>query len=123
MTTKSWFERKDFACKCGCGYDTVDYELMTVLNSIREHFGVPLVITSGCRCEVHNKNEGGSKKSKHMYGTAADFRPTWNNPRFHELLTEIHEYLLIKYSDKYGIAIGDTFVHIDIRPNPARWTY
>lgn len=121
--TNNYFERDDFSCKCGCGYNPVDFELLNVLNDVREHFGVPLIISSGNRCPTHNRNEGGAKYSKHKYGIAADFRPTWNNPRFKELLTEMHQYLLDKYPDKYGIAIGDTFVHVDVRNECSRWSY
>ena len=53
-----YFKRSEFACKCGCGFDTVDYELVKVLEYIREHFDRPLQINSGCRCATHNRTLG-----------------------------------------------------------------
>lgn len=120
---RNYFARSEFQCKCGCGFAVVDYELLEVLNLVRRVFETPLVITSGCRCPDHNAAEGGARKSRHLYGDAADFRPTLNNPKFDELLDEIHEYLLKKFPKKYGIARGGNFVHIDVREKPARWTY
>lgn len=120
----NYFKRPEMACKCGCGFDTVDFELMEVMNDIREHFGIPLVITSGCRCKAHNENEGGASKSMHLTGKAADFRPLLNHPRFDGLLKEMHQYLLDKYKGKYGIARGSNFVHCDVRAgSAARWKY
>lgn len=121
---KNYFKRGEFACKCGCEFSVVDFELMEVLNNVRKVFETPLVITSGCRCSKHNTNVGGAKKSVHLTGMAADFRPTLNNPKFNYLLDEIHEYLLKKFPNKYGIAKGGNFVHIDVKPGRARrWSY
>ncbi len=52
------FKRSEFACKCGCGFDTVDAALIIVLQSIRDQFGA-LVVNSDCRCDSHNKSVGG----------------------------------------------------------------
>lgn len=39
---------------------------------IREHFGIPLVVSSFFRCEALNKAVGGSKTSQHCKGEAID---------------------------------------------------
>lgn len=67
-----YFKKSEFACKCGCGLNNIDIKLVKVLDEIREHFGKPCVITSGCRCMLHNKRVKGSEKSRHMLGKAAD---------------------------------------------------
>ena len=59
------FDRSEFACKCGCGYDNIDVSLVLDLQRIRNRFGRPIVVTSGCRCEKHNAAEGGSPLSDH----------------------------------------------------------
>ena len=46
----------------------VDY----LLDSIRERFAVPMIITSGYRCEKVNKLVGGVDNSQHMKGEAVD---------------------------------------------------
>ena len=43
-----------------------------VLEPLREHFGVPIIITSGYRSALLNSLVGGSKNSQHKYGEAAD---------------------------------------------------
>ena len=43
-----------------------------VLEPLRDHFGVPIVITSGYRSALLNSLVGGSKNSQHKYGEAAD---------------------------------------------------
>ena len=66
------FSRSEFACKCGCGFDDIDLELVGILQSVRLFLGVPLHVNSGCRCEEHNKKVGGVANSWHTKGKAAD---------------------------------------------------
>ena len=47
------FSRSEFACKCGCGFNSVDVALLDALEQVREKFG-PVSITSGNRCPKHN---------------------------------------------------------------------
>lgn len=60
------FTSKGFACKCGCGLDKTSPGFLWKLNMARDYAGFAFVVTSGCRCEQHNKDEGGSKKSDHL---------------------------------------------------------
>ncbi|MBR3478112.1 MAG: DUF882 domain-containing protein [Bacteroidaceae bacterium] len=43
-----------------------------VLEPVRNHFEVPIHISSGYRCTALNKAVGGAPKSQHMKGQAAD---------------------------------------------------
>lgn len=58
-------------------YDYVVHNLSLlcryVLQPIRDKFGVPMVITSGYRCERLNEAVGGSPTSDHQDGLACDF--------------------------------------------------
>ena len=110
-----YFKRSEFECFCGCGFNTVDYELAEVVDKLREHFNAPVFITSGCRCEAHNKAIGGAKSSKHMLGIASDLKVAGVNP------TQVYDYLNKEYPNKYGIGLYRTWVHIDIRADKARW--
>lgn len=66
------FNRSEFECKCGCGYDDVHLVLVNMLQKIRTAMGEPITVTSGCRCKVHNKKVGGVENSYHVGGMAAD---------------------------------------------------
>lgn len=111
-----YFSREEFACKCGCGFDTVDYDLLSVLTDIREHFNAPVHINSACRCEAHNANEGGSKNSQHLIGKAADIVVAAGcDPVL------ICRYLNLAYPDMFGIGKYETFTHVDVRSKKARW--
>ena len=43
-----------------------------VLEPLREHFGIPVIISSGYRCNQLNKAVGGVPNSQHQKGEAAD---------------------------------------------------
>lgn len=66
------FKKTEFTCKCGCGFNNIDLKLVKVLEEIRNHFGQPCTVTSGCRCATHNARVGGVQGSRHVVGKAAD---------------------------------------------------
>ena len=49
------FRVREFACRDGSDPLFVDSALVQLLQSIRDHFGAPVVITSGYRTAAHNK--------------------------------------------------------------------
>ena len=72
------FNKSEFACKCGgkyCDGFPVDISrrVVEVLDTIREYTGKPVVVSSGLRCQNHNKYVGGVARSYHIDGRAADF--------------------------------------------------
>lgn len=114
------FSKKEFACKCGCGFDTPDPKLIEALEDLRSRLDVPLTINSACRCEKHNKAEGGSPKSQHLLGKAADVRV----PPGHSVDSVAFHAENIEAFRKGGIGKypRSGFVHLDVRSNgPARW--
>ena len=110
-----YFSREEFACKCGCGFSTVDTELLQILTNIRVHFGKPVIISSGCRCETHNEKVGGLDISQHLLGRAADITVRDVDIR------DVAAYVLATYPYDYGIGVYRTFLHIDSRSHKARW--
>jgi uncharacterized protein YcbK (DUF882 family) len=109
------FNRSEFACKCGCGKNTVDAELVEVLEHLRSVVAEPITITSGNRCPTHNKKVGGSPASRHQFSIAADFKVKgWKPEEVYALLDEW-------YDDKYGLGLYSGWVHLDVRPEKARW--
>lgn len=109
------FNLAEFVCHCGCKSVFIHDELIDVLEGAREHFGSPIKITSGTRCKVHNMASGGAKNSQHLYGIAADIQVDNHNP------AEVADYFERLYPEKYGIGRYNSWTHIDIRPEKARW--
>ena len=68
------FRVREFACRDGSDPLFVDSALVQLLQDIRDHFGAPVVITSGYRTAAHNRAVGGAVYSQHQYGRAADIR-------------------------------------------------
>lgn len=55
--------------------------LMAVMDRVREHLGVPVLVSSGYRSKDLNKAIKGSKTSAHMRGLAVDFKaPQFGSP-------------------------------------------
>lgn len=115
MITSKYFAQEEFACHCGCGASEVSALLVHELDKIRVHFGAPVYIMSGVRCEEHNKRVGGKPESQHPNGTAADIRVKGKDPQY------VQAELLRLYPDKYGIGCYSTFTHFDVRNVKARW--
>jgi len=108
------FSRWEFACGCGCGYATVDAELLQILQPMRDALGA-CTVTSGCRCPEHNRAEGGAIDSWHLQGRAADVQFASMAPA--------DWYALAEKLGARGIGLYPSWVHIDTRPGPvARWT-
>jgi len=118
--------RHEMACNCECGFDTVDHELVVVLQGVCDFlfddtgFIPVLIITGPNRCHKHNSYEGGADKSQHLYARAADFKIKINGEYYSPQL--IYAYLDKKYPDKYGIGLYHNRIHLDTRTGTkARW--
>jgi hypothetical protein len=103
------FSKSEFACKCGCGFGAKDGDvsagLVVLLEKIRQDVGGPVRLTSGCRCEKHNRDiqvEGG--RYRFMVAQSAFSH------------------------DAEGVGIAKGFVHVDVhdgssKPRPSSWSY
>ena len=81
--------------------------------------GVPFRVTSGCRCEAHNRAVGGKPGSAHLTGEAADIAATTGFHRF-----QVLSGLLSAGFKRIGLAKG--FIHADVAENlpaPTVWFY
>lgn len=110
------FSRHEFACNCKCGFDTVDYMLLVVLEDVRDNFRSAVTVTSGCRCHVYNASPAilGSTNSQHLQGRAADIVVSGVDA------SEVQRYLKNRYPDIFGIGTYQNFTHIDTASGPAR---
>lgn len=111
------FKREEFSCRClKCGFDSVDAELLAVLEDVRFTFDAPVKINSACRCAAHNRAVGGSPKSQHLLGKAADIVVSGYTPE------KVYRYLDQRYPQHFGLGLyPDKFVHVDVRAHKARW--
>ena len=107
------FNRSEFACKCGCGQDTIDAETVGFCQAVRDHFMAPVTIHSGNRCPDYNASVGGAKGSQHLKGRAADIS-VLNVPH-----KAVHAFLLTL--NPGGLGKYATFTHVDSRAGKARW--
>jgi uncharacterized protein YcbK (DUF882 family) len=106
------FSRSEFACKCGCGLNTVDAELLTICQAISDHFdNAKVTIDSGNRCKKHNATiVGSAKHSWHIKSRAADVVVAGISPR-----------LVAEAAAQYGASGIKTYsgwTHIDTRNGP-----
>lgn len=89
--------------------------LQRLRDALSEHYGrdVPISVSSGYRSEALNTLVGGSKRSAHSHGLAADFRAftlsveeVFNFIREHESLSQMVDQVI----DEFG-----AWVHVGIR--------
>ena len=114
------FRVSEFACHGSGCCDTIliDEKLVEYLQKIRDHFGAAVTITSGYRCEKHNKAVGGVTSSLHRKGMAADV-----------VVKGIAPAEVAKFAESIGvlgIGLYETnkdgyFVHIDTREKKGFW--
>lgn len=107
------FDREEFRCKCGGKYcDGFPAEpakkLVQLADRVRVHFGRPMRVSSGVRCEAHNTNVGGVSGSRHKYGTAMDFcidgMPA----------SVVLPYVQAQSETNYAYAIDSNYIHMDV---------
>jgi uncharacterized protein YcbK (DUF882 family) len=113
------FSRSEFACNCGCGYESIQPKLVEKLQIARDYLDFGMKINSGCRCVSWNKHEGGKRNSAHRTGWAADINVTSSAKR-HAL-----RMALIKAGfNRFGTGKG--FLHVDCdesKPSKVEWVY
>ena len=109
------FRVTEFACKDGSGPVFVSEELVKVLQAIRDHFGKPVIVSSGYRTPGYNKSVGGATYSQHLYGTAADLHISGVSPKEQAAFAET------LMPDSGGIGIYSWGIHVDVRAVKARW--
>ena len=102
------------ACKCGCGFDSMDIETLRIADEVRDLIEKPITPSSACRCRKHNTNIGGSLDSQHTKARAIDL--PLENPK------RAYIYLCSTYYGKYGFGLYSWGIHIDTRTGrAARW--
>lgn len=83
VSPEDWrhFELSEFACPC-CGRNEISGAFVGLLDQARELVGVPFRVSSGYRCQAHNRQVGGARNSEHLVGLAADILTPTSESRF-----------------------------------------
>ncbi len=117
------FKKHEFECNCGCEMPDDVYsnviKLAGELQKLRDIFDVPFTPTNAYRCPKHNKAVGGVSKSMHLLGLAADLQIPEIEP--HEVAGVIETLMDNGEILMGGVGRYNTFTHMDIRGNRARW--
>lgn len=103
-----YFQKEEFACRCGCGADSMDEKLIKTADKVREHFNAAVNVSSGRRCANHNARVGGVSNSRHLRGKAMDFAVSGMSASM--VLTYVQKLPEIRYA----YAINSNYVHMDV---------
>ena len=112
------FKLEEFKCPC-CGKVDMNQEFLNKLDKARDIAGIPFEISSGYRCEKHNAEVGGHKRSAHLRGYAVDITTFGSRDRL-QILSALMEVGF----NRFGI--GHNFIHVDMDPelvSDVIWTY
>lgn len=109
MIYPNHFSRSEFECKGSdcCGNSApMDSAFLKALGNFRERLKLPIVITSGFRCNKHNKAIGGTPRSYHAIGRACDVK-----------VKGLDVEVIAKLAREFfgGVIVYDSWVHVDTR--------
>ena len=93
----------------------------TILEPLRQHFGEPVIITSGYRCNQLNVKVGGAYANQHALGEAADIVPPYNQRQAPYTLKAWFDWLK-DHSDFDQLILeheskGSYWIHVSCRRN------
>lgn len=109
------FKVREFRCRDGSDEVLISDRLVKLLQKIRSHFGKPVILNSAYRTQTHNAAVGGSPKSQHLLGNAADIVIEGVSP------LETAQYVEFLQPTSGGIGVYQTFTHVDVRTDRSRW--
>ena len=67
-----YFTRKEIACNCGCGLDSMDIETLALADEAREFVGHSITPSSAARCLRYNRSIRSKDDSQHVKCRAMD---------------------------------------------------
>lgn len=119
------FRVEEFHCGCAgadCHLTLLHPHLVSALQTLRSRLGRPLRLTSGYRCQRHNRQVGGRRRSYHTRGMAADVACA-SPEALEELARAAAEVPAVGAIGRYPLR---SFVHLDVRPRraggPVTWS-
>ena len=116
------FTPKEMLCRCGECDSFVDVQFMDSLQWLRDAYGKPMPVSSGHRCEAHNRAVGGSATSGHLTGRAADIQVKWGDAL--DLLILAHKRGFTRFGVNQKGRYEGRFIHLGMdRTEPTIWSY
>ena len=108
-----YWNREEFRCHCGGKYcdgfpSEPDRTLVELVDDLRSKAGKPAHASSGLRCAVWNKIQGGVSNSRHLWGKALDF--SVEGLSGNQLLTLAQQ----DPRTRYAYIIDGRWVHVDV---------
>jgi hypothetical protein len=102
------FHSGELMCPC-CEALIYDQRTIDFLQISRDIVGRPFVINSFYRCRIHNDDTGGSPKSQHLLGKAADISTRgWTGNDIWVMASTIQTY-------RFSVIIYQLHIHVDNR--------
>ena len=118
------FDPPEHDCRCGCGLNNMSTRHMEMLDLAADFseaeagHNVPYAISSGSRCEDHNKAVGSTSRN-HIEGEASDIKYTSNAH-----LLWINVGLILAGFRRIGVNRKHKFIHADTMDKPESfWGY
>jgi zinc D-Ala-D-Ala carboxypeptidase len=113
------FTPRELACKCGGRHCRGEYfhnpDFLDGLQRLRADVGRPITLTSGRRCDGHNRAVGGATRSQHLLAIACDVSLMNHDPA--ELARAAVR------AGFRGIGFGRSFLHLDWRETRTAFHY
>jgi len=111
------FRMEEFLCKhCGEGAMIVKFALLDALQRLRDRVLLPMNVSCGYRCHIHNGDVGGAPDSAHIAGEAADI---WDlDGKLKLFCTPQILELCGLWAEDY--ATTTDWIHLQIRPASSR---
>lgn len=111
------FTSEELSCK-HCAVCKIEPAFVIRLQEFRDAWGKPIKVTSGYRCEEHNKAVGGVTESQHVLGIAADLDISTLSGK------DRFDFIKLAFQMFSGVGIAKSFLHVDIRKNNfSTWVY
>lgn len=116
------FNAKEFRCKCGKEHDfQISTELIEKLEKLYEKLDCSkIIVTSGYRCTVHDKNVGGNGTGQHTKGNAADICCYGQDGQPISSKTVCCKAQDIGFTGIANIDTSYQYIHVDVRTS-SKW--
>lgn len=116
------FNAIEFRCKCGREHDfEVNPKLVEFLEKLYEALNCSkIIVTSGYRCDAHDKNVGGSGTGQHTLGNAADICCYGQDGQPISSKVVCCKAQDIGFSGIANITAAYIYTHVDVRQN-GKW--